>query len=29
MNLKYAERKPMYKNGIHCLLLLVLIEVEV
>ena len=26
MNLKYAERKPMYKDGIHCLLLLVLIS---
>ena len=26
MKLKYAERKPMYKNGIHCLLLLVLIS---
>ena len=26
MNLKYAERKLSYKNGIHCLLLLVLIS---
>ena len=26
MNLKYAERTPMLKNGIHCLLFLVLIS---
>ncbi len=26
MNLKYAERTPMLKNGIHCLLFMVLIS---
>ena len=26
MNLKYAERTPMLKNAIHCLLFLVLIS---
>ena len=26
MNLKYAERTPMLKNGIHCLLFLVFIS---